>query len=160
MIRIGTPGQRTAIPHSLRSTLGVGAVLAAVVLTGLGTYYAGQSTAGPLDRSVTASVESAMPEANIAVLAVDNLGEARIAPLAVVLLAVVCAGLNRRRLAVVALTGPALPGLVMIAMKSASDRTIHGDNLSYPSGHTAVVTAMAIVVALLAVDLLRCGFLP
>jgi membrane-associated phospholipid phosphatase len=50
-----------------------------------------------------------------------------------------------------------LTGLLTTGLKPVVDRTIHGDNLAFPSGHTASSVAIALVVALLLVELLRAG---
>jgi undecaprenyl-diphosphatase len=150
----------TTIPRQLRLPMGVVAVCAAFVVVVLGTYYAGRSTAGELDQLITVSVEGVLPHATFGILLVDSLGEPTIAPLAVLVLAAGCAALGRRRLAVLALASPAATGLTTTTLKVVFGRTIHGPNLSYPSGHTAVVTTLALVVGLLVVELTRLGTVP
>jgi undecaprenyl-diphosphatase len=75
-------------------------------------------------------------------------------PLAVlvVVLAGTCLFLGRRRLAVLAVTGPVGTGLVTTVLKPVVDRTKDGD-LAYPSGHMGAAVALALVVALLVVGL-------
>lgn len=63
------------------------------------------------------------------------------------LLAAVALLLGRRRLAALAVLGPALTGIATTLAKPVVGRTIDGA-LAFPSGHTAVATALGLVVAL------------
>jgi undecaprenyl-diphosphatase len=77
-------------------------------------------------------------------------------PLAVIVtaLAAVCLAVGRRRLAVLAVAGPVLSGLTTTLLKPVIERTKNGE-LVYPSGHMAASVAVALVVALLLVSVLR-----
>jgi membrane-associated phospholipid phosphatase len=46
---------------------------------------------------------------------------------------------------------------VTTALKPIVGRTIHGEFLSYPSGHTALATALALVIAFVLADRLALG---
>jgi len=72
-------------------------------------------------------------------------------------LVVVCRVLGHRRAALLAIAGPGLSVAVTALGKPLIGRTINGPHLSFPSGHTAVVTAMALVFAFVVVDRLRLG---
>ncbi|NGN66428.1 phosphatase PAP2 family protein, partial [Streptomyces sp. A7024] len=60
------------------------------------------------------------------------------------------------RAVVLVVGGAGLSVGATMVIKSLAGRTIHGGHLSYPSGHTAFLTALALVGALLAVG--RRGF--
>lgn len=68
-----------------------------------------------------------------------------------------CLLLRRPRAAVLIAAGVGMTVAMTTLLKSLVGRTIHGDNLSYPSGHTAFATALALVVALLATGRLGLG---
>jgi undecaprenyl-diphosphatase len=69
-----------------------------------------------------------------------------------------CLLLRRPRAAVLIVAGAAMAVGTATLLKHLVGRTIHGDgNLSYPSGHTAFATALALVVALLATGRLGLG---
>lgn len=140
--------QASALPPRLRVRLGSTAVIAALVVLVLGFLYAGDRTPGPLDaRLGTEAYGIGSPWRNVA-LTLDFLGE----PVGSVALvtALVAAFLlhGRRRAAVLVVAGPTLAVGTATLLKSLVGRTIHGDNLSYPSGHTAFATTIALVVAL------------
>lgn len=82
-------------------------------------------------------------------LAIDFLGEPLGSALVLVVLVAACLLARDRRLAVLAVLGPGLTVLVTTLTKPLVGRTINGDNLSFPSGHTAYATAIGLVAALL-----------
>lgn len=149
-----------ALPTPLRGPSAVMAVLAALVCTMLAVRYAGGSAAGQLDTRVRTAVQGVAPDPGHGPLLIDFLGEPLPAIVLVGLLVLACLALGRRRLAVVAVAGAGLTGVVTTALKPVVDRTIHGGFLAYPSGHTAALTALALVVMLLVVDLLGAGRWP
>lgn len=129
------------------------ASVCAVLAGMLGLLFAGESTPSAVDRWVLETV----PDAHELAALIDFVGEPAGFAVAVTLLAAGCLASGRRRLAVLAVVGPALSPVVTTLLKPVAGRTINGDHLTYPSGHTAVATALAIVLALLVVDLLRPG---
>ncbi|MEU3479818.1 phosphatase PAP2 family protein [Streptomyces sp. NPDC033753] len=146
------------LPSSLRVGLGLLAGLAALVVVVLGVRYADAGEPGTVDGRVRAVLEGAGPSWQHAALATDFLGE----PVgAAVLVAVVVAGClvaRRPRGAVLVVVGAGLAVVTTRLLKHVVGRTIHGDeNLSYPSGHTAFLTAVALVVALLVTGRLGLG---
>jgi membrane-associated phospholipid phosphatase len=149
-----------ALPQVLRGPLGIMAVLSAGVGAVLAAHYSGDIAAGRLDRWAQTEVESLLPRPGPGALLIDHVGAPLVTAVLAGLLAAACLVLGRRRLAVVAVAGPGLTGVVTTVLKPVIDRTIHGSYLSYPSGHTAAATVLALVVTLLAVDLLRAGRLP
>jgi membrane-associated phospholipid phosphatase len=58
---------------------------------------------------------------------------------------------------VLTVAGTGLTVATTTALKPLVGRTIHGDHLSYPSGHTAFATAFALITALVAIDVFRLG---
>lgn len=151
---------RPALPPGLRRPIGIMAVIAALVSAVLAARYSGHIAAGWLDRSAQTAVGRLLPQPGLAALLINIVGEPFVAAVLAGLLAAACLALGRRRLAVVAVAGPGLTGVVTTVLKPVIGRTIHGSNLSYPSGHTAAATVLALVVTLLAVDLLQAGRLP
>nr|WP_051034087.1 phosphatase PAP2 family protein [Streptomyces sp. SS] len=137
-----------------RGPLGAVAGLAALVVVVLGVLFAGDSGPTAVDARVWAVVGGAVvggvgaPWRDVA-LAVDFLGE----PVgAVVLVAGAVGGcllLRRPRAAVLVVAGVGISVGATKLLKPVVGRTIHGENLSFPSGHTAFLTAFALVVALL-----------
>jgi hypothetical protein len=79
--------------------------------------------------------------------------------LVVVALSIATLALRQWRSAALAVLGPGLSMLVVEGGKFLVDRTLDG-RLALPSGHTAGVTSVSLVVVILVVDRLRGGVLP
>lgn len=140
------------LPASLRMGLGLIAALAALVVVGLGVLYAGHGQSGRVDRwTIQPTADSVRPPWRRVALATDFLGEPVGAATLVVAAMAGCLLLRRPRAAVLVIAGAGLTVGTTKLLKPLVGRTIHGDgNLSYPSGHTAFFTALALVVALFA----------
>ncbi|MGW7267548.1 phosphatase PAP2 family protein [Streptomyces sp. NPDC054842] len=140
------------LPASLRAWLGPVAALAVLVVVGIGVLYAGHGGPGAVDRwFVEPTADSVGPPWRRVALATDFLGEPVGAAALVVACVTGCLLLRRPRAAVLVVAGAAAAVGTSTLLKHLVGRTIHGDdNLSYPSGHTAFLTALALVVALLA----------
>lgn len=139
------------LPPSLRAWLGLIAGLAALVVVALGVLYADHGEPGEVDRWVIQpTADSVGPPWRRVALVLDFLGEPAGA---VMLVAAAVTGwllLRRPRAAVFVVAGVGAAVGTATLLKYLVGRTIHGDgNLSYPSGHTAFFTALALVVALL-----------
>ncbi|MHC5256267.1 phosphatase PAP2 family protein [Streptomyces sp. UC4497] len=147
------------LPNALRAWLGVVAALSALVVVALGVMYAGHSESGRVDRwFVQPTDDSVRPPWRGVALAVDFLGEPVGAAVLVAAAVAWCLLLRRPRAAVLVVAAVALTVGVGTVVKPVVGRTIHGPgNLSYPSGHTAFLTAFALVVALVAVGRLGLG---
>lgn len=146
-----------ALPASLRAPLGLAAALGTLVVLLLGVVYAGHSEPGRVDAWVQpASGELPAPWRSVA-LALDFLGQPVGALLLVGVLAVGCLALRDPRAAALVVVGAGLTVGTTTLLKHLVGRTIHGDNLSYPSGHTALLTALALAVALSATGRARLG---
>lgn len=140
----------TALPSALRAPLGPTAALAALVVLVLGILYAGDSGPGAVDARIQSAVDGAGPPWRHVALATDFLGEPVGAAVLVGAAVTGCLLLRSPRAAVLVVAGPGLTVGTTTLLKSLVGRTIHGDdNLSYPSGHTAFLTAFVLVVALL-----------
>lgn len=154
-----TRTRRPALSPALRKPMGLTAVFAALIVAVLAARHSDDITAGWLDMRAQAAV-NLLPLPTRSALLIDLVGRPVVAVALASLLAAVCLALGRRRLAVLAVSGVGLTGVVTTVLKPLIGRTIHGGFLAYPSGHTAAATALALVVALLAVDLLRAGRWP
>jgi undecaprenyl-diphosphatase len=135
------------------------AVLAAFAVVVTGVLYAGHSQAGRVDRWVMDPTDDSVrsPWRGVA-LGVDFLGEPVGAAVLVVAVVTGCLLLRRPRAAVFVVVGTGGTVVVATLLKFLVGRTIHGpDNLSYPSGHTAFLTALAVAVALLVTGRLGLG---
>ncbi|GAA3149861.1 phosphatase PAP2 family protein [Streptomyces rectiviolaceus] len=147
------------LPPSLRAWLGLIAALSTLMVVGLGVMYAGHSEPGRVDRWVIQpTADSVRPPWRSVALATDFLGEPAGAAMLVVAAVTGCLLLRRPRAAVLVVVAVGMTVGTAKLLKSLVGRTIHGDgNLSYPSGHTAFLTALALVVALLATGRLGLG---
>ncbi|MEU5088897.1 phosphatase PAP2 family protein [Streptomyces sp. NPDC021356] len=145
----GRPGA-PVLPPPLRAGLGLIAALAALVVVVLGLLYAGHDRPGRVDAWIQPAVDGVRPPWRYVALAADFLGEPAGAVMLVGAAVMGCLLLRRPRSAVLLVAGAGLAVGTATLLKSVVGRTIHGGYLSYPSGHTAFATAIAVVVALLA----------
>lgn len=147
------------LPPSLRVRLGLIGGLAALVVVVLGVLYAGEGRPGRVDGRIWSAVEGVGPLWRHVAMATDFLGEPAGSAMLIVAVVTGCLLLLRSpRAAVLVIAGVALTVGTTTLLKHVVGRTIHGDdNLSYPSGHTAFATALALVVALLATGRLGLG---
>ncbi|KPI15076.1 phosphoesterase PA-phosphatase related protein [Actinobacteria bacterium OK006] len=145
------------LPPSLRGWLGPIAALAALVVVVLGVLYADDSKPGMVDARISAAVDGVGPPWRHVALALDFLGEPVGAATLVVALVTGCLLLRRPRAAVLLVAGVGMTVGTATLLKSLVGRTIHDGSLSYPSGHTAFLTALALVMALPATGRLGLG---
>ncbi|MFJ9122762.1 phosphatase PAP2 family protein [Streptomyces sp. NPDC102340] len=147
------------LPTALRAWLWPLASLAALVVVALGVLYAGDSAPGRVDSWIVDPTADSVgqPWRGIA-LVIDFLGGFVGSAVLVAAAVTGCLLLRRPRAAVLVVAGVALTVGTGTLIKPLVGRTIHGpENLSYPSGHTAFLTALALVLALLAVGRLGLG---
>ncbi|QKW03118.1 phosphatase PAP2 family protein [Streptomyces sp. NA02536] len=150
--------ERAVLPPALRGWLGVMAGLAGLVVLVLGVLHAGEGEPGRVDARIWAAVDRAGPMWRDVALATDFLGEPLGAAVLVTAAVAGCLLVRWPRAALLAVGGPALAVGATTLLKPLVGRTIHGDdNLSYPSGHTAFLTAFVLVVALLVTGRLGLG---
>ncbi|MFK0289776.1 phosphatase PAP2 family protein [Streptomyces sp. NPDC090442] len=145
------------LPPSMRAWLGPVVALAALVVVVLGGWYADDRKPGTVDAWVWAAVDGVGPSWRHVALAMDFLGEPVGAATLVVATVTGCLLLRRPRAAVFVVAAVGMTVGTATLLKSLVGRTIHGGNLSYPSGHTAFFTALALVLALLATGRLGLG---
>jgi undecaprenyl-diphosphatase len=144
------------LPASLRRAAAWVAAVAAVAVGAIGVRYEGLSRSTRTDRVLDRAVQSSVPDKERLFSLIHYLGNPRSVIVLAGLLAVLAFVLCRRRLAVLAVLGPGLTGVATTVLKPVFDRTLSGAP-AYPSGHTAALTALAIVTALLLVSLIRVG---
>ncbi|WP_329558082.1 phosphatase PAP2 family protein [Streptomyces uncialis] len=145
------------LPPSLRASLGLIAVLATLLGVALGVLYAGRNRPGGVDGWIQPSVDGVPPPWRNIALAVDFLAEPAGAVALVVAAVSGCLLLRWPRAAVLVVAGAVLTVGATKLLKPLVGRTIHDGHLSYPSGHTAFLTALALMAALLAVGRLGLG---
>lgn len=158
-VRPPVPGRSApeALPPALRAWLAPIAALATLTVVALGLLCAGRGRPAKVDTWIQAAVDGARPPWQHVFLATDFLGEPVGAVALVVAAVTVCLLLGRPRAAVLVVVGPGLTVATTTLLKPLVGRTIHGGYLSYPSGHTAFLTAVALAVALLAVGRIGLG---
>ncbi|MGW2720042.1 phosphatase PAP2 family protein [Streptomyces sp. NPDC001492] len=151
--------EAAVLPPSLRPWLGLTAVLAALVVAAIGVLYAGHGEPGRVDRWIfPPTADSVRPPWRYVALTLDFLGEPAGSAMVIVAAVVGCLLLRRPRVAVLAVAGVGITVGTATLLKHVAGRTIHGaDNLSYPSGHTAFFTALALTAALPATGRLGLG---
>ncbi|MEU2233739.1 phosphatase PAP2 family protein [Streptomyces vietnamensis] len=150
-------GAPAALPPALRASLGPIAVLAAAAAAALGGLYAGHGGPGRVDRWVQPMAEGVRPPWWNVADALDFLGEPVGAAMSVLAAVAACLLLRRPRAAVLVVVGSGATVATTTLLKPLTGRTIHGGYLSYPSGHTAFLSALALMVALLAAGRLGLG---
>ncbi|MFI8106107.1 phosphatase PAP2 family protein [Streptomyces sp. NPDC086023] len=141
------------LPAAQRGWLGCAGALAASAVVLLGILHADDSRPGAVDVRVGALVDGARPPWwQQAALAADFLGEPAGAAALVLVVVTGCLLLRRPRAAVLVVAGAGLTVGTTTLLKHVVGRTINGGYLSYPSGHTAFLTALAVSLTLLAVS--------
>ena len=126
----------------------------ALVVVAMAGSYAGDRTGGAVDTWARNTVVAFWPQPGPVARVIEAAGDPRTAVVLVGMLVTTCLALHRRRLAALALAGPTITGAGIAALEPLVGRTIHGE-LTFPDGHVGVTTALALVAALLVVDLRR-----
>ncbi|MEV6977532.1 phosphatase PAP2 family protein [Kitasatospora sp. NPDC093806] len=145
----GRPAPARLLPAP-RGGLGLIAALAAAVVLALGIRYAGVGAPGSVDARVGEALDGPGPLWWDLASVLDALGEPVGATVLVAAVLTGCLLLRRPRAAVFTVVAVGLAVGLTTVLKHVVGRTIHGGYLSYPSGHTAFATALALVVTLLA----------
>ncbi|MFJ7210514.1 phosphatase PAP2 family protein [Amycolatopsis sp. NPDC098790] len=141
-----------ALPVVLRAPLAMTAALATAILVALGILHFHDSGLTGIDAAVLPSIDGVQPPWRYVALVIDFGGEPVGSTVLVALLAAVCFLVRRARTAVLTVLGVVVTVAVTTLLKPIVGRKIHGEFLSYPSGHTALATALALVVGLLLAD--------
>lgn len=142
------------VPMSLRLSVAVAAALSAATALILGLDVAGTSAPSGVDTWVRSRVHSLLSGVPSLTLAMVRAGDPGPVIVMAVMLTALCGLLRRPFHALLALTAPATVGAATMLLKPAIGRTFQG-YLAFPSGHTAGVTALAMVAALLLVSVAR-----
>ncbi|MFD9892253.1 phosphatase PAP2 family protein [Amycolatopsis sp. NPDC059027] len=138
-----------ALPPLLRAPALVLVILGVLVVFVLAVVFAGETSVGGVDAAILPAIDGVTPPLRYAALVFDFGGEPLGSPLLVAAVAGMCLWRRRMRLAVVTIAGVVVTVGVTSVLKPVVGRMIHGHYLSFPSGHTAFATALAVVVALL-----------
>ena len=146
-----------ALPPVLRAPLAMSAAPATVVLVALGILHFRDSGLTGIDAVFLPSIDGVQPPWRYLALVFDFGGEPVGSVILIALLAGVCFLAHRVRTAVLTVLGVVVTVAVTTGLKPLVGRTIHGEFLSYPSGHTALATALALIIALLLTDRLALG---
>jgi len=146
------PGYRPLLAHRLRAPAVAAIVLAVIVITVLGIHHADEEVPGCLDGHLDALISSWLYRDHVITGALVTLGDP--APIAI-LIAVVAGGAAAAR----RWSGVLLPiigtitaaTLTEVILKPLIGRLLSG-HLSFPSGHTTAVAAVAVAAAVLIVS--------
>lgn len=129
-----------------RGVLAVIAAAAFGAMLVIGLRYSGTHGPGRLDRAIDSRIQHRFGDHSALLQRVVNLANPGSAVVICAVLSVLFFVVGRRRLAVLVVVGPALSGvLVDVVLKPLFDRRLAG-TLSYPSGHTAAASSIALVV--------------
>jgi membrane-associated phospholipid phosphatase len=146
-----------ALPATLRAPLAMTGALATAVLVALGILHFHDSGLTGIDAAMLPSIDGVRPPWRYVALVFDFGGEPVGATILVALIVLAGFLAHRVRIAVLAVLGVLATVAVTTVLKPIVGRTIHGEFLSYPSGHTALATALALVIGLLMADRLHLG---
>jgi membrane-associated phospholipid phosphatase len=144
-----SPVPRPLLPGAAR-LLAAAALASCVAVTAfLGALFARQRQPGWLDHAVDTRIEASLAVHHALLNDVVRLGDPRSVTVATVALLVACAVARRwRGVVLVAVAVPMAAAITEFALKPVIDRTLSGD-LSFPSGHTTGITALATTIAVL-----------
>ena len=139
------PGRLLIARRGVPGVLGVAAA-AFVTMLIIGVRYSGMHGPGRLDRATDSRIHDRFGDHPALLQRVVNLANPGSAVAICVLLCAMFLATDRRRLALLAVLAPAASGvLVDVVLKPLFDRRLAGV-LSYPSGHTAAASSIALVV--------------
>ncbi|MFD6358535.1 phosphatase PAP2 family protein [Streptomyces roseolus] len=150
------PG-RPVLPGPVRGRLGAVAGLAATAVAVLGARYGGTGGPGGVDVRVRNLLGDPGPSWRELAEGADFLGEPAGAAVLVAVGVLGCLVARWPRAAVLLVGGVGASVAATTLLKPVVGRTIHGGYLAFPSGHTAFLTAFALVVALVASGRLGLG---
>jgi membrane-associated phospholipid phosphatase len=160
-----TPDADARVRAAARPALTPAARRSALVLAAAGVplvavpalLFAGDTGPSRPDRWIQQMVADSPVGAWNLIRGLDWLGEPTGRAVLTLVVAALCVIAGRYALAVAAVLGIVATSVLATVLKGLVDRRIHGEFLSYPSGHTAAGTAAALVLGLLLADLLHTG---
>ncbi|RSN35826.1 hypothetical protein DL990_06545 [Amycolatopsis sp. WAC 01416] len=146
-----------ALPPRARIPLWTLGAFGFVVALVLGVRYAGTSHTAGLDALVLPVVDRVQGPLWYLATVIDFAGEPVGAIVVIALFGWVCVRHRRPRTAILLVVASGVTVALTTALKPLTGRLIHGEFLSYPSGHTAFAVTVATVVALLVIDVPQLG---
>ncbi|MFI9451053.1 phosphatase PAP2 family protein [Amycolatopsis sp. NPDC052450] len=146
-----------ALPPRARIPLWALGAFGFVVALVLGLRYAGTSHTAGLDALVLPVVDRVQGPLWYLATVIDFAGEPVGAIVVIALFGWVCVRHRRPRTAILLVAASGVTVALTTALKPLTGRLIHGEFLSYPSGHTAFAVTVATVVALLVIDVRDLG---
>jgi hypothetical protein len=148
---MGVAGRRL-IARRLRPSAIVAVLACAAGVTVVGARYAGVSAPGGIDRAVDPRlIDSLGRQHTLAEDLVKSGSPASVAVLTVLLVAVLLYLRRPRGAVLAALAAPVASAITEWMLKPIVERS-RGGSLSYPSGHTTGIFAVAVVIAMLVLD--------
>ncbi|MGD9529438.1 phosphatase PAP2 family protein [Pseudonocardia sp.] len=150
LVRTSSPA---LIPRGVRRRALAVALAAGAVFLVLAARYAGGSDPRWFDDHARDVLTDVTPRSRALRMLLELGSPASVVTIAVVV-ALLCLWMRRPRAAALALLGPGITGLVTTFTKPLIGRTLRGE-YAYPSGHTGGATSTALVLAILAVLVLR-----
>ncbi|QRP45451.1 phosphatase PAP2 family protein [Amycolatopsis sp. FDAARGOS 1241] len=141
-----------ALPAVVRTPSLVAAVAGLVVVVVLGVGFAGDTAASAFDAPLLPGPDLLPDPWWYVATVVDFVGEPMGSAIVLVLFVGAALLARRVRTALLVLVGCGLTIAVTSLLKPLTGRTIHGGFLSYPSGHTAFATALALIGAFVLAD--------
>ncbi|MBN6040465.1 phosphatase PAP2 family protein [Amycolatopsis sp. 195334CR] len=146
-----------ALPPQSRTSLSVLGALGFLVALVLGLRYAGTSgTTGP-DAALFAMIDRAEGLTRQWAIVIDFSGEPVGAVVVFAALGLACLLFRRPRTAILLVVSCTVTIALTTGLKPLTGRLIHGEFLSFPSGHTAFLVTIAAVTGLLVVDVRGLG---
>ncbi|UMP02278.1 phosphatase PAP2 family protein [Amycolatopsis sp. EV170708-02-1] len=146
-----------AIPPRARIPLWTLGTFGFVVALVLGVRYAGSSHTAGLDALVLPVVDRVEGPLWYLATAIDFAGEPVGAVVVIALFGWLCLRHRRPRIAILTVAASGVTVALTTGLKPLVGRLIHGEFLSYPSGHTAFAVTVAAVVGLLVIDVRGLG---
>lgn len=148
---VDSPPRRLVAPGLAPGAIAA-ALVAAVVTSGLGARYADASRAGRIDSAVDPRLVRWFANYRSYVHIVEASGRPAVVAVLTVALVVTFCVLGRRRGAVLAAVAPPVASMITeLVLKPLVERTRSGE-FSFPSGHATGIFAVALVIAIVALD--------
>jgi membrane-associated phospholipid phosphatase len=146
------PVPRPLLPARLRPAAAVLLAACVAVTLALALTFAGHTRAGPLDSAVDARARAGLGTHPALLGQLVRLGDTGPVTAVTIALVLACVAVRRWRGGVlVAVAVPATAVLTEFVLKPVIHRTLRGA-LSFPSGHTAIMFALAVASAVLLAD--------
>jgi membrane-associated phospholipid phosphatase len=149
-------GARASLPASLRRAAVVAVGWATLVLAVLAVRYAGGTSPRWFDVRADSVVDATLGGYDRPWRVLVSLGGPLQVGFVATVLAAVALVLGRHRLALLAIAGPGLTGVVTSVLKPLVGRLLRGD-FAFPSGQAGGATAFGLVAALLLISVLHVG---